>query len=225
MFVVALYIWFPYDRAKEVAINVASQQGYDVEIESAGPTWGAGVSFSNIRVKTRPTTGKPTRFTIEKASVTTSILGAIFSSAPTTTVTLDAFGGRIELSQSGTPGNKKPFRVEVTARDVKVSEIPGVRETINLPLSGTLKLDVDLASATGKFADAKGEISFLCEALRRGRREVAAQDRGQRLPGRRPDVAQGAHRRPARRDRRRQGHGEAQGHRVEVARRRDVARG
>jgi type II secretion system protein N len=165
VFVVALFIWFPYDRAKEVAIEVASQQGYDVDIESAGPAWGAGVSFSNIHVKTRPTSGKPTRFAIEKATVTTSILGRIFSSTPPTTITLDAFGGRIELTQHGVPGKKGPFRVEVTARDVKVAEIPGIRETINLPVSGTLRLDVDLESKTGKYADSKGTISFLCEGL------------------------------------------------------------
>src|SRR5579862_305844 len=74
VFVVALFIWFPYERAKEVAVNLAASQGLDVEIESAGPTWGVGVSFTNIHVKTRPTTGKPTRFSIEKASVTTSML-------------------------------------------------------------------------------------------------------------------------------------------------------
>jgi type II secretion system protein N len=163
VFVIALYIWFPYDRAKEVAINAASAQGYDVEIESAGPTWGVGVSFSNIHVKTRPTTGKPTRFSIEKASVTTSILGAIFSPTPPVTITLTAFGGRIELFQSGAPGKKGPFHLEVTARDVDLTELPGVRETINMPLSGKLRLDLDLASATGKYANAKGSISFLCE--------------------------------------------------------------
>ena len=53
VFVVALYVWFPYDRAKEVAISVASQQGYDVEIESAGPTWGAGASASRTSMPSR----------------------------------------------------------------------------------------------------------------------------------------------------------------------------
>jgi type II secretion system protein N len=163
VYVVALYIWFPYDRAKEVAIGMAAAQGFDVEIESAGPTFGVGVSFSHIRVKTRPTSGKPTRFSIEKASVTTSLFGLIFSSAPPFTISLDAFGGHVELSQKGAPGKKGPFRVELVARGVEASEIPGVRETINLPLSGTLKLDLDLESATGRFATSKGTISFSCE--------------------------------------------------------------
>jgi type II secretion system protein N len=164
VFIFALYVWFPYDRAKEMAINMAAAQGLDVDIESAGPAWGVGVSFSNIRVKTRPTTGKPTRFSIQRASVTTSIFGLLFSSSPPFDIALDAFGGSVELSQSGAPGKKGPFRFEVTARGVNLNEVPGIRETINMPVFGTLKLDVDLASSSGKFADSKGAISFLCEA-------------------------------------------------------------
>jgi type II secretion system protein N len=162
VFIVALYIWFPYDRAKEVAISLAAAQNLDVEIESAGPAWGLGISFSNIHVKTRPTTpgAKATRFTIERATVTTSLFSAIFSSPPPLTVSLDGFGGHVEFTQKGAPGKKGPFRLEITARDVNMAEVPGVRETLNLPLSGTLQLDVDVASTTGKLAAAKGSISF-----------------------------------------------------------------
>jgi type II secretion system protein N len=174
VFVVALYIWFPYDRAKEVAINAAAAQGLDVEIESAGPAWGVGVSFSNIRVKTRPTTptAKPTRFTIDHASVTTSAfwlvtspLRALFASRPLSppfTVSLDAFGGHIELSQDGPAGNTKqiPFELELTAREVNLADVPGIRETLNLPVAGKLDLDVEIASATGRYADAKGKMSL-----------------------------------------------------------------
>src|SRR5262249_40311978 len=73
--VIALYIWFPYDRAKDAAVAYAAAMGYDVEIKSAGPAWGVGVSFSDILVKTRPTKPgeKPSRFTIENASMTTSV--------------------------------------------------------------------------------------------------------------------------------------------------------
>src|SRR5437016_2874798 len=130
VFIVALYVWFPYDRAKEVAINLLAAQNLDVEIESAGPAWGVGVTFSNIRVKTRPTTAnaKPTRFSIEHASVTTSIFSMLFSSSPQLTISLDAFGGHIGFTQSGSPGNtrKQPFSVEITARDVKLAEVPGI---------------------------------------------------------------------------------------------------
>lgn len=180
VFVIALYIWFPYDRAKEAAIAVAATQGYDVEIESAGPTFGLGVSFSNISVKTRPTKPgeKATRFRIENATASTSLfsligsaLSSVFSSTPSPpamTIALDAFGGRLELTQEGTAGKKGEFALEVTARDIDMSQVPGIREAINLPLAGTMKLDVDITSATGKLANAKGSISFLCAACSLG---------------------------------------------------------
>jgi type II secretion system protein N len=168
VFTVALYIWFPYGRAREVAINLAAAQNLDVEIESAGPTWGLGVRFKDIRVKTRPTTGKPTRFTIESASVSVGLFSLLFSSSPSFDVSLDAFGGRIDFAQSGTPsasGKKGPFRIEISARDVNMSELPGIREALNLPVAGTLKVDLEIASPTGRFSNAKGALSLLCAGL------------------------------------------------------------
>ena len=66
VFIVALYLSFPYDRAKDAAIRLASKNlDLDVEIGSAGPAFGLAVMFRDIRVRTRPLTGKPTRFTLD----------------------------------------------------------------------------------------------------------------------------------------------------------------
>jgi type II secretion system protein N len=171
VFVVALYVWFPYDRAKEVAINLASAQNLDVDIDSVGPAWGLGLAFSNIHVKTRPTSPetKPTRLLIERASVSISPLSLLlFWTEPTLTISIDGFGGHVTITQNGSPGSPakapRPFSLEVTARDVDMSELPGLREALNLPVTGTLKLDLELASATGRYANAKGDISFTCAA-------------------------------------------------------------
>jgi type II secretion system protein N len=163
VFVIALYVAFPYERAKEVAIRQAAAKELDVEIGSAGPTLGLGVAFHDIRVRTRPTTGKPTRFTVEKAKVTFSPWSLLFGSR-SYAIALRAFGGQVDIDQTGTPGNSKktPFRTSVQASGVAMSELPGVKETINLPLGGTLRLDIDLKSETGRYADANGEISFTC---------------------------------------------------------------
>ena len=73
VFFVALYVSFPYDRAKEAAIRMASKNmDVDVEIGSAGPAFMA-IMFHDIRVRTRPTSGKPTRFTIDQAKFSPSI--------------------------------------------------------------------------------------------------------------------------------------------------------
>ena len=102
------------ERAKEAAIRMASKNlDMDVEIGSAGPAFMA-VVFRDIRVRTRPMTGKPTRFTIDSAKFSPSIL-ALFTSSFPFTLTMEALGGKIELDQSGTPGKKGGFRTELSA--------------------------------------------------------------------------------------------------------------
>jgi type II secretion system protein N len=161
VFTVALYIWFPYGRAKDVAIAMAAAQGLDVEIGSVGRAFGFGVSFKDIVVRTRPTTGKPTRFTIEAARVTVSPL-SLLGSAPSIRIAADAFGGEIILEQKAV--KKGPFTVGLKVSSVNLAELPGVKEAINLPLGGTLEMAMDIASASGRFADSIGSISIKCEA-------------------------------------------------------------
>jgi type II secretion system protein N len=161
VFTVGLYIWFPYGRAKDVAIAMAAAQGLDVEIGSVGRAFGFGVSFKDIVVRTRPTTGKPTRFTIEAARVTVSPL-SLLGSAPSIRIAADAFGGEIILEQKAV--KKGPFTIGLRVSSVNLAELPGVKEAINLPLGGTLEMAMDIASATGRFGDSNGAISIKCEA-------------------------------------------------------------
>src|SRR3954468_14417199 len=152
VFIVALYLSFPYDRAKDAAIRMASKNlDLDVEIGSAGPAFGLAIMFRDIRVRTRPTTGKPTRFTIDSARFSPSLFAA-FSSTFSYSLAADAFGGTIALDQSGTPGKKGGFKTDLMARDINAAEIPGLKEAINLPLTGKVTLEAKLASETGRFA-------------------------------------------------------------------------
>jgi type II secretion system protein N len=166
VFMVSLYAFFPYERAKEAATRIMSKNfDVDVEIGSAGPAFGLAVMFRDIRVRTRPTTGKPTRFTIDTAKFSPSLFSLLFGSSMSYSVAADAFGGKITIDQSGAPGKKGPFSTEITARDIDASEIPGLRETINLPLAGNITLEAKLASETGKFGDANGQLTLSCTGL------------------------------------------------------------
>lgn len=162
VFVIALYLSFPSERAKEVAIRTAAARDLDLEIGSAGPAFGLGVVFHDILVRTRPATGKPTRFTIESARLSISPW-SLLSSSKTITVSLEAFGGHIDITQTGAPGKKGPFELQIRARDVRLGDLPGVRDAINLPLSGTAKLDLSILSPSGKLAEANGEITLSCD--------------------------------------------------------------
>ena len=162
VFVVALYMSFPYERAKEAAIRMASKNlDMDVEIGSAGPAFGWRSCSGTSACARGPPTGKPTRFTIDSAKFSPSIL-ALFTSSFPFTLTMDALGGKIELDQSGTPGKKGGFRTELSAHDIDMAEIPGVKEAINMPLTGKLKLELELASETGRYADANGFMTITC---------------------------------------------------------------
>ncbi|HEY2903577.1 MAG TPA: type II secretion system protein GspN [Polyangia bacterium] len=164
VFLVALYIWFPYDRARDVAIAMCAAQGLDVEIGSVGRAFGFGVTFHDIIVRTHPPSGKPTRFTIEAARVTVSPL-SLLGSSPSITIDADAFGGNVVFEQTAPKQKAKgPFSVGIKVSAVNLAELPGVKEAINLPLGGTLALNIELSSASGRYADAAGAISFQCEA-------------------------------------------------------------
>ena len=167
-FIAALYMSFPYERAKETAVRMASKQlDVDVEIDSAGPAFGLAVMFRDIRVRTRPTTGKPTKFTIDSAKFSPSLM-AMFSSSFPFALTAETLGGRIHLDQNGTPGKvgkNAGFRTELAARDIDASLIPGVRETINMPISGKITLEMEIASETGRYADANGFITISSEEI------------------------------------------------------------
>ncbi len=165
VFVIALYFSFPAESAKQVAIRTAAAHDLDVEIGSASPALGLGVIFRDILVRTKPAPGaKATRFAIQSARISLSPW-SLLSSAKTTTVVLEAFGGQVEIVQTGAPGKKGPFELKVRARGVDLGEIPGVRDAINLPLAGTAKLDMQIASASGKLAEANGEITLACDGV------------------------------------------------------------
>jgi type II secretion system protein N len=161
VFMVALYASFPYERAKETAIRTASKNmDLDLEIGSAGPAFMA-IMFRDIRVRTRPTTGKPTRFTIDSAKFSPSIFSPLMST-PSFTLTVEGLGGKVVLDQNGAPGKKGGFKTELVAHDIDLAEIPGIKEAINMPITGKVKLEVKIASETGRYSDANGHITISC---------------------------------------------------------------
>jgi type II secretion system protein N len=133
VFIVALYLSFPYDRAKEAAIGwISKNLDLDAEIGSAGPAFGLAIGFEDVRLRTRPLTGKPTRFTVESVKVSLSPF-SLLTASKSVSVTADAFGGKIALDFQGTPGKKAaPFGIELHARDIAAGDVPTVKEVFIL---------------------------------------------------------------------------------------------
>jgi type II secretion system protein N len=161
VFGIALYFCFPYDRAKDFAIAWASTQGYDVTIGSAGPGFGFAVNFKDIRVRSRPIgSGKPIRFALDSARVRVSPF-VLLSKATSLGIAASGLGGDLDIDLFNQ--KKGPMHVAVKAHAIDLSELPGVRETINLPITGTFEMSLDVASKTGRYADADGSLSFKCK--------------------------------------------------------------
>jgi type II secretion system protein N len=161
VFGIALYFCFPYDRAKDLAIAWAANQGYDVTIGSAGPGFGFAVSFKDIHVRSRPTgTGKPIRFTLDSARVRVSPL-VMLTKATSLDIGASGLGGDVGIDLFNQ--KKGPMHVAIKAHAIDLAELPGVRETINLPLTGTFEMSLDVSSKTGRYADADGSLSFKCK--------------------------------------------------------------
>ena len=180
--------------------------------------------FTTSGCERRPTTGKPTRFTIDSAKFSPSLwrCSRRRSRSPWTS---DGLGGKVELNQQGTPGKKGPFHIELSARDIDLAEIPGVREAINMPISGKLKLELDIESETGRYGDANGVITLTCTEVVAGDGKTPLKVAGNAFLAAGPDAAADADRRSGRPRRGREGDGEAAGGGVQVPGRRGGAGG
>ena len=224
VFVVALYMSFPYERAKEAAIRMASKNlDMDVEIGSAGPAFMA-VVFRDIRVRTRPSDGQADALHDRFGQVLAFDPGPVHLVVPVHAH--DGRAGRQDRARSvGHAGQegRLPHRA-LRARHRHGGDPGG---------EGSDQHAADRQAEAGAGARVRDRPLRRRERLhddhlrgvRRRRRQDAAQGRGQRVPVRRTDVAAHAHRRSGRARRGREGDREAAGCRIEITRRRGGAGG
>ena len=130
----ALYASFPYDRAKEAATRMSSKTfDVDVEIGSAGPAFGLAVMFRDIRVRTRPTTGKADPLHDRLGEVLAVAVRAVL-----VVVSLQPDGGRAgRHDRARSVGRTRqegrlPDRAR-RARHRRVRDPRRLKETINMP--------------------------------------------------------------------------------------------
>ncbi|HEX2657142.1 MAG TPA: type II secretion system protein GspN, partial [Polyangia bacterium] len=171
-YVIALMFCLPYDRARETAIAMGAKAGYDVEIGSAGWAFPFGISFDEIRVRSRTTTPGTKPLQARFDSVRVSLLSLALSQGESIDLLAKAFGG--EIAFAGHMPKKGPFKLDLKVRDVAMTQVPGARELFNLPLSGTLELTAHLESKSERLAESNGEISFTCAACTVGDGKTAA---------------------------------------------------
>jgi len=171
-YVLALMFCLPYDRARETAIALGAKAGYDVEIGSAGPAFPFGISFDEIRLRSRTSSpgAKPLQARFD--SVRVSLLSLVLSRGTSVDLVAKAFGGQIAFA--GYMPKKGPFKLDLKVRDVAMAQVPGARELFNLPLAGTLEITAHLESKSERLSESNGEIAFTCGACTIGDGKTAA---------------------------------------------------
>jgi type II secretion system protein N len=160
VYVVAFYLSFPFERIKDQVTALAAQKDLDVDIGWAGPLFGVGVAFHDIAVsKHASDTAKKARpLRIDEARVRVSPLARLFGET-SVNLSADALGGGVNVDYTGSMTKN---HVKVKGEDLSLTQVPGVKEAINLPLAGKMGLGIDL-TMTGRMGETGGHVAWNCD--------------------------------------------------------------
>jgi type II secretion system protein N len=165
VFLVVLYLTLPYDRFKDYLAGQVSNYGYELEAREAGPSLGFGMTMRDVSLVSRPSgAGKPTRILVEKAKLTVSPLSYLMG-GKSYSASVDVFGGEVEADVKI---GKQASTVKATAAEINLAEIPWVKNLINLPASGRLETELDLAIPKQHLSESKGSLHWGCTACALG---------------------------------------------------------
>jgi type II secretion system protein N len=155
----SLLIVFPFERVGEFVEATMSTMGYDVDVGAAKPMLGIGVKLEDVRVANRPTDGtKPSHFVIDTARITTkpwkNLLGGLAYA-----IKADAFGGDLSVAVEA---DKNKGEGKASINDINLADLPGIKESIGLPLAGTISAQIQLLLPKLHAAEADGRIEITC---------------------------------------------------------------
>jgi type II secretion system protein N len=157
VFAVSFVFAFPYDRIKDQVVAIASTQNLDVDVGNAGPVFGVGVGLDEVMVRTRPEPGKKASvLQIDQARVYVSPLAQL-RGVLAYEMDLRTLDGQITADVTA---EKEKGITKIQTRDISMASLPGVKETINLPLGGTLELNLDITAPNHRNGEASGNLGW-----------------------------------------------------------------
>jgi type II secretion system protein N len=159
VFLIAFMLAFPYERVKDQIVAIAATQNVEMEVGSTGPTFGVGVVLKDVTLRTRPEPGKKASFiAIERANIEVSPLAQLRGEFAYS-LDLLALDGRIQANEHA---EKTRSRTTIGTHEISLALLPGVKEAINLPLSGRLDLALDLTKPNHRNGEASGNLGWTC---------------------------------------------------------------
>jgi type II secretion system protein N len=157
VFSVSFVLAFPYGRIKEYLIGMAAAQSLDMTVGNAGPVFGIGIALDEVMVRSRPEPGKKaSALVIDKARVHASPV-AMLKGAQAFDVVLDTLEGQIKADVEA---SKERGVTDLSVRQIDMGKMPGVKETINLPIGGLLDLDLDFVAPENRNGQGNGTLDW-----------------------------------------------------------------
>lgn len=138
MFVVGLYVTFPWDMAKDRVLDMASKaSGMVVTAEELSPSWVTGVRATKVKLL-QPGSTEP--LVVEELTARAKVL-AFITGKKGGIVSLPLANGQIRADVTA---DKDSVAVKSDCQDVELGLIPGLAQAIGLPLTGIVDLTTDL---------------------------------------------------------------------------------
>ena len=167
-FLTVIYLTFPYDKVKDrIEAQFSASSDYDLTIRDLGPSPLFGVTASDVVLQQKAPAMAPLggerkpgkRVVIDRATVSVSPFGYLFD-RKSFDFSVKAFGGRISGSYAKAKGD---LTLKMKVSGVQLAALPGLKDTINLPMSGSLSGTLDIAVPRGRMAHAQGELEVSCD--------------------------------------------------------------
>lgn len=158
-FVISLYLTFPWHAAKsKVLIEASKATGMDIEAKSLEPDWITGIVAEDVRIRTA-TMEEPLEIDRLKARVH---LLPLLTGGKGGSLSMPIAQGTVDAVVLD---SETEMQVEATIDSVQIGLVPGLKESLGVPLSGTLGIKADLALNKAKPDASSGVLQIKADDL------------------------------------------------------------
>ncbi len=158
-FVISLYLTFPWPAAKSKVLAEASKaSGMDIEAKSLEPDWVTGIVAQGVQIRTA-TMDEPLQIDRLKARLH---LLPLLSGGVGGSLSMPIAQGSVDAVVTD---SQTETAVQATIQDVQIALVPGLKESLGVPLSGSLDLKADLTLNKAKPQASSGILQIKATEL------------------------------------------------------------
>lgn len=160
MFVLGLYLTFPWDAAKDRILDMASKgSGMTITAQEIKPSWITGVNAKGVSITPA---GSKEPITIDEITARAKIFG-LLAGKKGAKISLPIAKGNVDADFSI---DEETITVKADTESIELGLIPGLVEAVGLPLTGTIDLDTDMVIGQKDTKLTNGTLSLKAKQLR-----------------------------------------------------------